>query len=116
MALQAFPLPPAGAPGTNLLEIAPKAPKPPPDPITAAMVTPAYVPVISFTGGAEGNDVDVATTSTSAGAYTPRTQAQKAGLLGVAMAADVGIDYGEFAGGATRTGTVEPHEPYPVTP
>lgn len=81
-----------------------------PDPITAEMVTPAYVPVIAYTGGADGDDIDTATAN-STDDYAPRTQAAKAALMVPAgeLAVDIGKDYGPYA-----RGDIEPHQPYPV--
>ncbi len=58
-----------------------------PPPITAAMVTPAFVRVVSWSGGAYGDDIDTATASFAynaamgeASTYSPKTQAEKATL------------------------------------
>jgi hypothetical protein len=105
MALQAFPLPPAGGAGTNLMEITPKNfhkfPVPPP----AGSYTPAYVPTITYKGGAKGDDVSVSSAN-STDSYSPRTQAQKAGIIGVALAVDV----------TTPRGWIDPLEPYGAAP
>ena len=76
-----------------------------PRPITAAMVTPAYVPVITYKGGQSGDDV-TQSSANSTGSYAPRTQAQRAGQLGVGMAVDV----------TTPRGWIDPNEPYGAAP
>lgn len=76
---------------------------------------PAYVREIVFVGGDFGNDVDIATAS-STDDYAPRHQYARSQQENVGMADDVGKDYGEFSGEMTRTGTVEPFMPYPTTP
>lgn len=80
-------------------------------PITAAMVTPAYVPNITYTGGVTGSDpgensapVTPVSTAASTDAYSPRSQNAKAVALGVGIANDV-----------TRPqGPVGPRDPYPA--
>lgn len=76
-----------------------------PRPITAAMVTPAYVRAITYKGGQKGDDVFQASAN-STESYAPRTQAQKAGQLGVAMANDI----------TTPRGWIDPLEPYGAAP
>jgi len=76
-----------------------------PLPITQAMVTPAYVPVITYKGGQSGDDV-FQSSANSTVSYSPRTQAQKAGQLGVGMAVDV----------TTPRGWIDPLEPYAAPP
>jgi hypothetical protein len=73
-----------------------------PAPITPAMVLPAYVPVITYTGGLYGDDVDIATATTTT-PYTPKHQAEKASMLGTTLAVDVG----------RPRGTIAPNQPYP---
>lgn len=75
-------------------------------------------------GGAVGNDVNASTANyavaSSASAalypdYAPRTQTAKANMLTPpqAVAADIGIDYGPYAGQTARTGYITPQAPYP---
>lgn len=68
-------------------------------------MTPEYVPVITYYGGAVGDDVSEATANATDD-YTPRTQADKAATLGVGMAVDV----------TTPRGWIDPHEPYGPPP
>ena len=87
-----------------------------PLPITAAMTTPAYVPVISYSGGAYGDDIDTATATFAynaamgeASTYGPKTQAEKAAAMGTTLAVDV----------TSPRGYIEPQESYgapPVSP
>ena len=101
-----------------------------PLPITPAMLAvanpyagyPRYSFPADWQGGIDGNDVDVATSNvalansasiTPTPAYGPRTQAEKAALIGAVPGEDIGIDYGEFTGEMGRTGTIEPGLPYP---
>jgi hypothetical protein len=62
---------------------------------------PIYVPVVSFAGGAVGDDVDTADAA-STDTYSPRNQAQKATLLGTTLAVDIG----------RARGYLEPDDPY----
>lgn len=121
MALQAFPVKRVQdpAPVTNLLEITPKNWRRYPAKVqTKAMVTPAYVATVSYTGGVAnqganaGNGGEVGTinsTSASRG-QAWNTQAEKATALGTTMAVDVGKSYEAGARGA-----IEPAERYPST-
>lgn len=127
MALQAFPVKRVqeAAPVTNLIEITPKNwRRYPGKVITKAMTDrvnlageqfPRYHDgAADWGGGAEGSDVDTASASfNTSNGYGPLTQFDKATALGVDMAPDVGIDYGEFAGTVTREGTVVPEGRYP---
>lgn len=95
-----------------------------PEPITAAMVTPAYVPDIQYGDGAayQGadatNDGEMGTLSVAYNAdpeyeatdlgYAPKTQAVKAAALGTTIAPDVTKSY------AGERGTIEPFQPYPT--
>jgi len=85
---------------------------------------PRYNTPADWTGGAYGNEQDVATASTpvvsraSAAAgtiYTPRAQLEKSALATPLrpILDDLGKDYGTYAGAAGRTGTIQPREPYP---
>lgn len=65
--------------------------------------TPIYVPVVSYNGGAVGDDVDQAT-SNATDAYTPRTQTDKATATGNTLAVDV----------ARSRGTIAAYQRYPV--
>lgn len=69
---------------------------------------PAYVPVISFVGGAFGDDQSLST-ATSTDAYTPKTQAEKATLTGNTIVQDVGVPRGWISDD-------EPYGPPPVSP
>jgi hypothetical protein len=80
MALQAFPLAPASA--GSLIEITPKNTHRYPAPITAAMLAPAYTPVTTYTGGAYGDDVSLATANSTV-PILPNTQATRATFPGV---------------------------------
>lgn len=69
---------------------------------------PAYVPTISYVGGAFGDDQNLST-ATSTDAYSPKTQAEKATLTGNTIVQDVGVP----------RGWIEPNERYgppPVSP
>lgn len=83
-----------------------KYPVPPP----AGSYTPANVPVITYTGGAEGDDVS-ASTANATNDFSPRHQTDKAITLGVPMVEDTGYNYGPYE----RPGLVEPFASYPVT-
>ena len=79
------PLSPSNA--NSLADIVPKNWHRYPTPITAANVKPEYVPVFTVTGGAYGDDVNLATATVvvddrGVGAYTPRHQAEKATFPG----------------------------------
>ena len=76
-----------------------------PAPITAADLLKAYVPVITYVGGATGDDVDQATANATLD-YAPRTQAAKAALM--VPAGSLAIDI------ARPRGVTEPLAPYPV--
>ena len=79
-----------------------------------------------WVGGDVGNDVNAATAAVAVvGAatanfvlpdYTPRTQVAKGAGMAPALTvlADIGIDYGVYAGLEGRDGTVQPHQPYPA--
>src|SRR6187399_2680850 len=62
---------------------------------------PAYVPTIVYTGGAFGDDQSLSTAS-STDAYSPKTQAEKATLMGTVLVQDVGVP----------RGWIEPREAY----
>jgi len=69
---------------------------------------PAYLPVITYTGGAFGDDQTMSTAS-STDAYSPKTQGEKATIMGTTLVQDVGVP----------RGWIEPREPYgppPVSP
>jgi hypothetical protein len=106
-----------------------------PQPITAAMLAPANVncdkPRYSgagvagdWVGGQTGNDVNAATANVAVARsgsvnvepdYAPRTQTAKGNMMVPprSVGADIGIDYGPYAGLAGRTGTIAPKAPYP---
>jgi hypothetical protein len=106
-----------------------------PLPLTAAMLAKANVnegrPVYTgagaatdWTGGATGNEQDVATASVAIGTradgsvgtiYVPRNQLEKSALAAPLrpILADLGKDYGAYTGAAGRTGTITPKAPYP---
>jgi hypothetical protein len=73
-------------------------PVPPP----AGSYIPAYVPVISYFGGAVGDDVAVSSANATTD-FSPKTQVQKAALTGNTMVTDVG----------RARGVLEPDDPYP---
>ena len=76
-------------------------------PAVAADATPAYVPTVTYTGGAEGDDVDEATANATAD-YAPRTQAAKAALM---------VPPGSLAVDITRVrGWIAPEQPYGAAP
>jgi hypothetical protein len=130
MAQTAFPLPPAGAAGTNLYSIDPQKNwrRYPSVPITKAMTDPAYIPAIANTvavaslGATSDNDGEVGTPSVAynadapyadTGVFAPMSQKERAGQAnltpGTIIAPDVGISYH-----GTR-GAVAPTQPYPQT-
>jgi hypothetical protein len=104
-------------------------------PITAAMLAPANVncdkPRYSgagvagdWVGGAVGNDVNASTANVAVARsgsinlepdYAPRTQTAKGNLMvpPLNVGADIGIDYGPYAGQSGRTGSIAPKAPYP---
>ena len=102
-----------------------------PLPITPAMLLPAnqhiakprYDTGADWSGGATGNQEDVATatsaivdaTGVAVGPYAPKTAAAKAAVMvpPLQIVDDLGIDYGAYAGQAGRTGPVTPQTPYP---
>jgi len=106
-----------------------------PLPVTAAMLAPANVnldkPRYSgagvagdWVGGTVGNDVNVASANVAVvnaasavpvAAYTPLNQVAKGNAMvpPLPVLADIGIDYGTYAGQTGRTGTVSPKVPYP---
>lgn len=104
-------------------------------PITRDMLAPANefadMPRADFPvdwqGGIVGNDVDIASTTLatasaagpglgSTSAYEPRTQADKAELMGIdEVVADIGVDYGDYHGETSRDGDIRPFDPYPHT-
>lgn len=110
---------------------------PNPLPITAAMLAPANIncglprysgPGVAgdWAGGAVGNDVNAATanvavvnaaSASGVADYAPRTQTDRSNLMvpNLTMLADIGKDYGPYTGGAGRTGTIAPRQPYPST-
>lgn len=70
--------------------------------------TPAYVPVITYYGGAYGDDVAVSTANVT-NDFAPKTQVEKAALVGMPIAQDITVP----------RGWIEPQEPYgppPVSP
>lgn len=79
-------------------------PVPPP----AGSYTPAYVPTITYFGGAYGDDV-TQSTANATNDFAPRHQTDKATTLGVDMASDVGVPRGYIAPN-------EPYGPPPVSP
>ena len=70
-----------------------------------AKFVPSYVRTITYHGGQSGDDV-FQSSANSTESYSPRTQGQKAGLLGVGLAVDV----------TTPRGWIDPAEPYSATP
>jgi hypothetical protein len=103
-----------------------------PLPLTAAMLAkanathegkPRYSTGADWSGGASGNEEDVATATSSIvdqngvawGPYAPKTQTAKAAVMvpPLQILDDLGIDYGTYAGQAGRTGPVTPLAPYP---
>jgi hypothetical protein len=79
-------------------------PVPPP----AGSYTPANVPVITYYGGAYG-DQETQSTANVTNDFAPKTQAAKATLMGGVLAKDVGTPQGWIAPGA-------PYAPAPATP
>lgn len=67
----------------------------------------AYTPTITFTGGAEGDDVDEATAN-STDAYSPKTQAAKAAAMSPAGSLAVDI--------TTPRGWIDPKSPAKAEP
>jgi hypothetical protein len=78
-----------------------------PAPITPADLLPAFVRVVTFTGGAFGDDVDQATANTTF-AYSPRTQAEKASLM--VPAGSLAVDV------ARPRGWIQDDQPYQAPP
>ena len=81
-----------------------------PQALPPAAYVPAYVPVITYFGGAYGDEVDTATANSTQD-YAPKTQKAKADLMvpPLAIVPDLG----------TPRGFIEPSEPYgpaPVSP
>ena len=77
-----------------------------------------------WAGGATGNDVNAATASvavvnaasgTPTAAYAPTSQVAKGNAMvpPLVVLADIGIDYGPYAGLTGRDGTITPKTPYP---
>jgi hypothetical protein len=107
-------------------------------PITAAMLAlanpnaakPTYSgPGVAgdWSGGAVGNDVNAAAANVSLASsaatavanvapYAPVTQTDKGNLMvpNRNVLADIGKDYGPYAGSTGRTGTIGPRDPYPM--
>jgi hypothetical protein len=71
--------------------------------------------------GAAGNDIDDNFRSQPIAPLPPSgpppwlSQWDKAEVLGVGYAADIGTDYGQFTGLNGREGDIQPFQPYPVT-
>jgi hypothetical protein len=106
-----------------------------PVPITPAMLQPANPncdrPRYSgggvagdWVGGQTGNDVNASTANVAVARsdsanlesnYAPRTQTAKGNLMAppLNVGADIGLDYGAYAGLAGRTGVIAPKAPYP---
>jgi hypothetical protein len=74
-------------------------------PLPMPNTTPAYVRVISWFGGAVGDDVTVSTANAT-NDYTPRNQALKAQALGLSLAVDV----------TKNRGWIGPKDPYAAPP
>lgn len=85
---------------------------------------PRYNSNTDWRGGTVGNDVDVASANVSVGSaasgslypdFTPRHQTGKGAGMSPALPvlADLGKDYGAFAGLTGRTGPITPGLPYP---
>ena len=69
---------------------------------------PVNVPTVTYTGGVKGDDIDTATANAT-NDYHPRTQAEKATMMGTTLAKDIG----------SPRGWIDPQEPYgpaPVSP
>src|SRR3954470_9979747 len=102
-----------------------------PLPITGAMLAranatneakPRYSTGADFSGGAPGNEEDVATATSvitdmngTVGPYAPKTQAQKAAAMvpPLPIRDDLGKASGAYATLAGRTGPITPATPYP---
>jgi hypothetical protein len=103
-----------------------------PLPITNAMLAkanathegkPRYSTGVDWSGGAPGNEEDVATATSSivdatgnaVGPYAPKTQAAKAAAMvpPLQIVDDIGKDYGAYANTAGRAGPITPLTPYP---
>jgi hypothetical protein len=103
-----------------------------PLPITNAMLAranatneakPRYSSGTDWSGGAPGNEPDVATAASSitdvsgltVGPYAPKTQYAKGAAMvpPLPILDDLGKDYGAYSGMMDRTGTINPRDPYP---
>jgi len=108
MALQAFPLSPVNP--KSLMEITPKNQHRYPVPAPAGTLTRVYVPVITYYGGAYGDDVTQATANSTVD-YHPKTPAEQASLS---------VPAGVFSKPVNSPrGWIDPQEPYgpaPVSP
>lgn len=104
MALQLFDLNRAGDTPITTLKLSEITPTDWPKPtLPVANATPIYVPTVSYSGGAVGDDVDQATANAT-GSYTPRTQTEKASLM---------VPPGSLAVDIARPrGYLEPDDPY----
>lgn len=78
-----------------------KYPVPPP----AGSYTPAYVPTITYYGGAYGDDVSQSTANVT-NDFAPKTQVDKAALTGQTPGGDIGV----------RRGWIAPNKPYAAKP
>lgn len=79
-----------------------------PVPAPPGTLIPAYVPVITYFGGAYGDDLAVSTANVT-NDFAPKTQVEKAALVGMPIAQDI----------TTPRGWIDPQEPYgppPVSP
>jgi hypothetical protein len=115
----------------SLAEITPKNWHRYPQPVSRAMLTPAYVPVFTYSGSSpltapytpiEHGAANVLIDDRGVGEYTPRTQSDRAQLpgnaadptkafAGSAVATD--IDYVHADPINTPFGSIEPQDPYP---
>jgi hypothetical protein len=79
-------------------------PVPPP----AGSYTPAYVPTITYYGGAYGDDLSQSTANVT-NDFSPKTQVAKAALVGMPIVPDLGVPRGYIAPKA-------PYAPAPASP
>jgi hypothetical protein len=79
-----------------------------PTPPPAGSYTPAYVPTIQYYGGAYGDDLSQSTANVT-NDFSPKTQVEKAALVGMPIVGDLGVPRGYVAPN-------KPYGPAPASP